>query len=161
MKIYHYDDDGIFTHESEARKSPLENDVFLIPAKATDLEPIQVEDGQVQIWDGENWIATEDNRGTEVYSKENGSVIIFSAIGPIPDTYTTEERPSAAHIWVDDAWLIDEERQAEIDRMAILEQIHLLEMQQTPRRLRDAVLGLDDGWLADLEEEIETLRAQL
>ncbi|MGE0109751.1 MAG: hypothetical protein AB7S81_08345 [Bdellovibrionales bacterium] len=32
---------------------------------------------------------------------------------------------------------------------------------QTPRRIRDAIAGADNGWLAALESEIEELRAQL
>lgn len=37
-------------------------------------------------------------------------------------------------------------------------QIAELERQITPRRLREAVLGIDDGWLAGLEKQISKLR---
>lgn len=40
-------------------------------------------------------------------------------------------------------------------------QITELEMQQTPRRMREAALGIDGGWLASLDEQIQVLRAQL
>lgn len=40
-------------------------------------------------------------------------------------------------------------------------QINALERQQTARRLREAVAGKDNGWLADLEAQIEALRVQL
>ena len=36
-----------------------------------------------------------------------------------------------------------------------------LEAQQTPRRIREAVLGVDGGWLAGIEAQIEALRSQL
>jgi hypothetical protein len=42
-------------------------------------------------------------------------------------------------------------------RLKILE----LEAQQTPRRLREAALGTDDGWLQNLNEAIAALRAQI
>ncbi len=40
-------------------------------------------------------------------------------------------------------------------------QIDALESQQTPRRLREAVIGKDGGWLANVEAQIDALRAQL
>jgi hypothetical protein len=43
----------------------------------------------------------------------------------------------------------------------IKKQIAELEAQQTPRRIRDAVLGVDNGWLANLEAQIAALRMQL
>lgn len=46
-------------------------------------------------------------------------------------------------------------------RLAILAEIAALEVQQTPRRIREAVLGLDGGWLSSIGSEIETLREQL
>jgi len=42
-----------------------------------------------------------------------------------------------------------------------LERIHLMEREITPRRLRDAVLGRDKGWLAAKEAEIAELRKKL
>ena len=44
---------------------------------------------------------------------------------------------------------------------ALLLQISDLEQTITPRRIRDAILGTDNGWLAEVESEIETLRSQL
>lgn len=46
-------------------------------------------------------------------------------------------------------------------RLAILKQIANLELQQTPRRIRDAIKGVDNGWLVNLETQISALRAQL
>lgn len=43
----------------------------------------------------------------------------------------------------------------------LLDQIILLEAEITPRRLREAILGADNGWLADKEAEIAAVRAQL
>lgn len=38
--------------------------------------------------------------------------------------------------------------------------IRELENEQTPRRIREAILGLDAGWLANLETEIALLRKE-
>ena len=43
----------------------------------------------------------------------------------------------------------------------ILAQIDALEVQQTSRRIREALLGTDSGWLANLNSQIQSLRAQL
>lgn len=38
-------------------------------------------------------------------------------------------------------------------------QIVAVESQQTPRRVREAALGIDNGWLSRLNEEIANLRS--
>lgn len=43
----------------------------------------------------------------------------------------------------------------------IKQAIVALESQQTPRRIREATLEIDNGWLAGIEAQIEALRAQL
>lgn len=45
--------------------------------------------------------------------------------------------------------------------MTIQQQIAALESQVTPRRYREAILGSDNGWLANMEAQIVALRAQL
>lgn len=40
-------------------------------------------------------------------------------------------------------------------------EIRTLEASITPRRIREAVLGMDDGWLASVDAEIAALRAKL
>jgi hypothetical protein len=44
---------------------------------------------------------------------------------------------------------------------SIKAQIIALEATATPRRLREAVLGTDSGWLGNLNTQITALRAQL
>ena len=41
MKIYNYDENLFFTSESIADESPLEKGVYLIPANATTVEPLE------------------------------------------------------------------------------------------------------------------------
>jgi hypothetical protein len=43
----------------------------------------------------------------------------------------------------------------------IKQQIAKLEATITPRRQREAILGIDNGWLADVNAQIATLRAKL
>lgn len=43
----------------------------------------------------------------------------------------------------------------------IKQQIQALEAQITDRRIREAILGSDSGWLRDINNQIAALRAQL
>lgn len=99
-----------------AHKSPLEDDVYHIPAYATEATvPSYDENTHIAVWDETSGIW---------------------AVEEIP-VYT----PSPEEI--------------------ILSEIRLLEARVTARRIREAVLGIDGGWLADREEEIAALRSQL
>ena len=53
--------------------------------------------------------------------------------------------------------LLPKPTQADLIRQQIVE----LEVKQSDRRIREAVLGIDGGWLANLNGQIESLRAQL
>lgn len=44
---------------------------------------------------------------------------------------------------------------------AIKKQIAALEGQQTPRRIREAIKGTDNGWMVGIDNQIAALRAQL
>lgn len=48
-----------------------------------------------------------------------------------------------------------------LDNAEILAQIQAIEATITPRRIREAILGTDAGWLEDQEDAIVVLRAQL
>lgn len=50
----------------------------------------------------------------------------------------------------------------ELNRVSIIkDKMELLESTITPRRTREAILGTDNGWLADIELQIQELRGQL
>ncbi len=46
-------------------------------------------------------------------------------------------------------------------RAQIIEQIRELELLETPRRISEAILGIDDGWFANNRSQIAALREQL
>ena len=50
---------------------------------------------------------------------------------------------------------------AEAPKIALRSQIASLEYQISVRRQREAILGTDNGWLADIDAQIAALRAQL
>lgn len=83
MKIYNYDENGVYLGQTAARKSPLETDVFLIPARATDVAPPEAEDGYARVWNGSQWQQIEDHRGEVVYDSQTGEDVTIETIGPI------------------------------------------------------------------------------
>lgn len=57
-----------------------------------------------------------------------------------------------------------EERKAQelvYEKYTIIDQIIDLEANITPRRLREAILGTDNNWLQNINEQIKILRKQL
>ena len=50
---------------------------------------------------------------------------------------------------------------AKASEQNVLSQIAKLEATITPRRQREAILGTDNGWLADVNAQIVALRAKL
>ena len=90
MKIYRYDETGVFTREDNARKSPLESHVFLIPAKATTIAPPEIDEGYVPVFNGDEWERAEDHRGETVYHSETGATMVMKTAGPLPPEYTVQ-----------------------------------------------------------------------
>lgn len=56
MIAYNYNQNGEFIGIEEAQESPLEPGIFLIPAYATTITPPVVDEGEIQVWNGDNWI---------------------------------------------------------------------------------------------------------
>lgn len=55
MKIYHYNPETFeFVGESDARKSPREKDVYLIPANATEKPPLENKEEFLMLFSVEN-----------------------------------------------------------------------------------------------------------
>lgn len=80
-----------------------------------------------------------------------------------------EDVLSKPHRWVDGVAVAltaeeiaaAEANQAKWDKGEAARQIKIIEAQITPRRLREAVLGTDGGWLEAKNAEIQKLRESL
>jgi hypothetical protein len=101
--IYNYSPEtGEFLYESEARESPREPGVYLIPAFATEIEPPKLKKpNTVAIFNEETgrWNTKEDYRNTSIYSKETGEIVCVTEIGPLPKNLTTIKKPGPQYIW--------------------------------------------------------------
>lgn len=127
-----------------ADQDPMDEGSFLIPSNATNLEPLADQDGYTQVFNNEAWDYVQDNRG--LYYNAAGEMVYITELGQSPNEDWTTEPPAPP-----------EPTQQEL----LVKEILTLEAQQTPRRIREAVLGVDAGWLANLNTQIAALRAQL
>jgi hypothetical protein len=92
---------------------------------------------------GENWYWVVDGDASTVFSSAKQTYV------PVTD---------ADYV----AWLKEGNVPSAVDANGmLLWRISNLEQKQTPRRLREALSGTDNGWLKALTASIEALRAQL
>ena len=119
MRIYHYNPNtGEFLRDAEARKSPEDNkdgegdDVYLVPAYATTIEPPASGVDEVACYIDDEWQLCEDHRGKEVYHKTKDKVKRISELGAIPARYTLDAKPDDEHEFDDNdrQWKPSEKR---------------------------------------------------
>ncbi|CCF95833.1 phage tail protein [Ralstonia solanacearum] len=112
---YHYHPTtGEYAGSSIADRSPLEPDVVLIPAYATDQAPPAASAREVAVFRDRSWSIEADWRGVTLFSKADGSAITIADIGTTPaDVNATETaRPSPAHVWTAGKWIEDAQQKA-------------------------------------------------
>lgn len=81
MLIYNYHPETKeYIGSSEADRSPLEEDVYLIPAYATDIKPPSVNENQKPVFNNGQWSIVADYRGTE-YWLSDGSKHTITELG--------------------------------------------------------------------------------
>lgn len=95
MKLYVYDKDtkelvGTIEAQLDPLKSAkLKKEVYLIPPYTTPFPPLEVKEGEVNIFDEEKgyWKVIKDNRGVEIFDKK-GNSIIWEELKEIPSGYS-------------------------------------------------------------------------
>jgi hypothetical protein len=108
MKIYHYNEEGRFVGDSQARQDPRDEGNYLIPLNATITEPPKEGLNEVAIFENGNWQIKPYYRGTW-YSKDTKEQVTFD-IGDTPNItdFTHLEPPSHEHIFIKDKWVLKE-----------------------------------------------------
>lgn len=99
---------GEYVGEVQADESPLEDDVWLIPAGAYEDEPPEAVEGKTIIRSDEDWVLVDDFRGLEVYEKATGQSKEWDKIGPISAEYTKKKPNTEADIWDGRKWITPE-----------------------------------------------------
>lgn len=75
--IYQTDADGLLVAATEARESPLEPGVYLIPAGCVEVAPPDAEAGKAAVWSGTAWTMVADHRGETWYDGREPVAIDF------------------------------------------------------------------------------------
>lgn len=107
MKIYNYDPKtGEYLSAKDARPDPMTEGRFLIPAFATDIEPLEPKEGYAIVFAQGTWNYVEDHRGQTIYKTENKETAVVTGIGPIPEEFTAIE-PVQHSKWDGAKWVAD------------------------------------------------------
>ncbi len=89
-KIYNFNPETKeFVGEFVARKSPLEDNVYLTPANSTNIAPPQKEQGKALVFENGSWVQRDDKRGA-VFHDLKGVQYIQRSIGLFPDWAITD-----------------------------------------------------------------------
>ena len=109
MDIYNFNKETKeFISKTVATESPLEKGVFLIPANATIIKPLDTKENFAVCFneDKQEWEYIEDNRNKTVYNKETKEESKIDYLGKIKDDVTTL-KPGRFDIWEVDKWVED------------------------------------------------------
>ena len=92
ITIYTYDKNNEYLGESATILDPEESkkqgkDVLLMPPNSTTIKPVMKE-GCAPVWNGSEWIETEDHRGSQYWPKgatSNSAPVEMKELGPLPE----------------------------------------------------------------------------
>jgi len=102
---------GELLGRTSADPSPLEPDVWLIPAHSTLDNPPEPGAGLALVRREEAWVEVEDHRGATVYHTGTGEPRKWGLLGALPSDYTLAAPLTEFDTWQDDHWQLDEAAQ--------------------------------------------------
>ncbi len=124
MDIFNYHPlTGEYLGVGAADENPLQPEEPIVPGFATTIPPpaldgrrvpIYVTEGGIipQNWPEGSWTAVPDYRAVPLFRTADGSPfelgVEYNGLGDLPPFLTDERRPSAAHVWLNDEWTLDE-----------------------------------------------------
>jgi len=95
MQVYNYrPDTGEFICATDARESPLEPGVFLIPANATEVAPPTSAAGVAYLFQNGGWQSVPDHRG-ETWYRADGSPSVIETLGDPAQSDLLQTEPPA------------------------------------------------------------------
>lgn len=121
MKIYNYNKDTkVFTTSTNATENPLEKGKYLIPANATEEEPLPSKDGFAVCFNEikKEWEYQEDNRGKTVYSTSTKQEVNINYLGSIKSEHTLS-KPKEFDKWNGTKWETDIDKLKENKTLSI------------------------------------------
>jgi hypothetical protein len=127
--VYQTDHLGIYTGQTYADASPLEENVWLIPRGCVEIPPPAVPEFKAAHWDGKRWQLIDSYLGLTAYSTQTGEPVSIDRLGQLPAGYTLDP-PGPGQVWQDGQWVDDipaaverryQERVQEIDATCSLQ----------------------------------------
>jgi hypothetical protein len=93
--LYHYDAQGIYAGQSQARESPREPGKYLIPFGATPVAPPEVGEHQAAVYayDLDDWHLVADWRGTDYWDADGVQHTITEVGETVPEGASLTEPP--------------------------------------------------------------------
>ena len=121
MIIYNYNPStGEYIGTGEAKESPRDPGIFLIPANAVTAVPPTVGVDEVAVWNGAKWEVLPDFRGKKFWDKATQEAHEIKEIGVTPDVdWTDVELADSEAEWNGSTWevpfaILAERKKAEI-----------------------------------------------
>lgn len=108
MKIYNYHPlTKEFLSEGIADADPMVEGNWLIPAHATTVTAPEIQSGYVPVFDGSQWMQTEDHRGVKIYDIATAQQSEIKGLGELPDGVTTIAPDVEFPKWNGKKWVTD------------------------------------------------------
>ena len=154
------DSDGLYLHQTMADLDVYTKDGgYIIPGGCIEAEPPEMREGHAAKWNGKDWDYVPDLRGQTAYRKDSGQDVLITQVGALSDDLTLDPRPSEAHEWQGDAWVVNADRAAEIEAKKLSEAKadKLAELNQAAQSFVNAAADLDS--IPDFEVQTWPLQA--
>lgn len=160
VKVYNYDREN-----HEFISSTMEHTVkgSGVPAQSTQIQALELKDGFTQVFDEESqkWEYVEDHRYSDVYNIHTKQKEDIRYIGELKEEHTLLAPPSFDHDFVNGAWIITEEKQAELDDQVKQQRIN--ELKSSIQKLESdlVVANLRGKDIAEILNKLDAAEAEL
>lgn len=104
--VYQTNHLGLYVGPVQAEESPLEPDVFLIPAGCVETPPPQAPEFKIACWMSTEWQLLDYFGGITVYNIHTAEPMTVEQLGPLPNGYTLK-KPAPHQIWKNGRWVDD------------------------------------------------------
>ncbi|MNJ42187.1 hypothetical protein D3C77_371440 [compost metagenome] len=154
--VYQTDHLGIYTGPTVADRSPLEPDVWLIPAGCVDVAPPAVPEFKAAHWDGKRWQLIDSYHGLTAYNVETLEPMVIDRLGALPPGYTLEV-PGPGQIWDGQHWVDDVPAVVALRYREKLEAINSGCLQQITGGIWSLALGDRHYYGTELEDQLNLI----
>jgi len=105
--VYQTNPLGLYVGQAFADPSPIEPDVYLIPAGCVEVPPPATVENKVAVWSGGKWQLVDFYQGVTAYSITTGEPLTLDGFQPLPNGYTLK-KPEPNQVWKDGEWVDDD-----------------------------------------------------